>query len=138
MLHWHPIALHSESVASPGKYVTLSEQRDRFGDPFAHVFYQSAQFDEATRRFARDLADRFAAASGADDRRFPDAYDSGAHHMGGCRMGRSGWDSVVDPFGRVHGVPNLFVVGSSTFVGPSGAVNPALTLVALRFVTREL
>ena len=64
MLHWHPIALHSESVSDPGRCVTLSGEQDRFGDRFAHVHYQSAEVDHAARGFARELFDRFAAESG--------------------------------------------------------------------------
>ena len=45
-------------------------------------------------------------------------------------MGLGPRDSVVDAQGAVHGVPNLFVLGGSAFVGP-GAVNPTLTMVAL-------
>jgi choline dehydrogenase-like flavoprotein len=135
MLHWHPIALHAESAPSPRKYVALSSQRDRFGDPFAHVHYESAEFDHSTRRFARDLFDRFAAATGADDGIFPDDFSSAAHHMGGCRMGHGIQDSVVDSFCRIHGTSNLFVVGGSNFVGTSGAVNPTLTMIALAMRT---
>jgi choline dehydrogenase-like flavoprotein len=32
-----------------------------------------------------------------------------AHLMGGCRMGKDASDSVTDEWGRVHGVPWLFV-----------------------------
>jgi choline dehydrogenase-like flavoprotein len=46
-------------------------------------------------------------------------------------MGQSEADSVADRHGRVHGVPNLYVVGESGFTGSSGAVNPALTATAL-------
>ena len=135
MLHWHPIALHGESVPGPEKYVSLTTERDRFGDSFAHVHYRSAEFDHATREFARELLKRFAAATGADGSKFPDTYDSGAHHMGGCRMGHSAADSVVDAYGRVHGTSNVFVAGGSTFAGTSGAVNPTLTMTALALRT---
>ena len=135
MLHWHPIALHAESVTSPHKYVGLSAERDRFGDPFAHVHYQAADFDESTRLFSRQLFDRFAVGSGADGGTFPDVFNSAAHHMGGCRMGHGPADSVVDAYGRVHGTSNLFAVGGSNFVGTSGAVNPTLTMVALALRT---
>jgi choline dehydrogenase-like flavoprotein len=37
---------------------------------------------------------------------------------------------VVDADGRVHGVPNLFVAGSSVFP-TAGFANPTLTIVAL-------
>lgn len=36
---------------------------------------------------------------------------------------------VVDPDGRVHGLENLYVAGSSVFPAV-GAANPTLTLVA--------
>jgi choline dehydrogenase-like flavoprotein len=37
---------------------------------------------------------------------------------------------VVDPDGKVHGIENLYVAGSSVF--PShGASNPTLTIIAL-------
>lgn len=59
-----------------------------------------------------------------------------AHVMGGTVMGGSPSASVTDPFGRVHGLENLYLIGASVF--PSGgAVNPTFTLHAttLRTVT---
>jgi choline dehydrogenase-like flavoprotein len=42
------------------------------------------------------------------------------------------WNGVVDADCRVHGVPNLFIAGSSVF--PTGGyANPTLTIVALAF-----
>jgi choline dehydrogenase-like flavoprotein len=139
-VHSRAIILAAESVASPQKYIRLSDQHDRFGDPFAHVHYESAEFDYETHRFAREVHDRFVTATGARETHLSDdanRFGSGAHHMGGCRMGHSVEDSVVDQFGKVHNSPNLFVVGGSNFVGTSGAVNPTLTMVALAFRTAD-
>jgi choline dehydrogenase-like flavoprotein len=52
------------------------------------------------------------------------------HPAGSTRMGADATDSVVDSHGRVHGLDNAFVVGSSTFPG-IGAANPTLTIVAM-------
>ncbi|MBV9410137.1 MAG: hypothetical protein JO148_00965, partial [Acidimicrobiia bacterium] len=52
------------------------------------------------------------------------------HVMGTTRMGADPATSVVDPFGRLHDVPNVFVADSSVFVTSSG-YGPTLTIVAL-------
>jgi choline dehydrogenase-like flavoprotein len=53
-----------------------------------------------------------------------------AHLMGGCRMGKDASDSVTDEWGRVHGVPWLFVADSSLFPQCS-EINPYVTIMAL-------
>jgi choline dehydrogenase-like flavoprotein len=53
-----------------------------------------------------------------------------AHLMGGCGMGRDASDSVTDGWGRVHGVPWLFVADSSLFPHCS-EINPYITVMAL-------
>jgi choline dehydrogenase-like flavoprotein len=45
-------------------------------------------------------------------------------------MGRGPADSVTDGFGRVHGIPWLFVADSSLFPN-SLEINPYLTIMAL-------
>ena len=52
------------------------------------------------------------------------------HVMGTTRMGTDPETSVVDPFGRVHGLDNVVVADSSVFVTSAG-YGPTLTLVAL-------
>ena len=52
------------------------------------------------------------------------------HVMGTARMGTDPTTSVVDPYGRLHDVPNVVVADSSVFVTSSG-YGPTLTLVAL-------
>ena len=55
---------------------------------------------------------------------------SAAHLQGGCAMGISPEDSVTDSYGRVHGVPWLYVADSSLFPN-SLEINPYLTIMAL-------
>jgi choline dehydrogenase-like flavoprotein len=52
------------------------------------------------------------------------------HHTGTTRMHRDPTMGVVGPHCAVHGIPNLYVAGSSIFP-TSGAANPTLTIVAL-------
>lgn len=133
------MVLHAESIPSPLKSVTLSTRRDRFGDPFAHVHYESSEFDALTYRFARDIFDRFVRATEAEEAEInsENIFYSGYHHMGTCRMARHPSDGVVDEFGKVYPTVNLFLAGGSIFVGPSGAVNPTLTMVALAMRTTD-
>ena len=60
----------------------------------------------------------------------------GAHHEGGTRMGTDPANSVVNRYGQSWDIPNLFLVGSSTFPTMSG-FNPTLTLQALAYMTAE-
>jgi choline dehydrogenase-like flavoprotein len=55
---------------------------------------------------------------------------SAAHLQGGCAMGSGPEDSVTDSYGRVHGVPWLYVADSSLFSN-SLKINPYLTIMAL-------
>ena len=59
------------------------------------------------------------------------------HPLGGCPMGDSAEDGVVDSYGEVFGHPGLYVADGSVMPGPVGA-NPSLTIAALadRFAER--
>jgi choline dehydrogenase-like flavoprotein len=65
--------------------------------------------------------------AGAQDTLKIDRY---AHLVGGCKMGFSPEDSVVDANHRAWEVPNLFVCDGSVFP-TEGAANPALVIMAL-------
>ena len=47
----------------------------------------------------------------------------GGHMMGTTRMGNDPGESVTDSWGRVHGIDNLYVAGSSLFPA-AGAAQP--------------
>jgi cholesterol oxidase len=51
------------------------------------------------------------------------------HPVGGCPMATHPDAGVVDAYGRVHGVPGLFVCDGSVLPGPVGP-NPSLTIAA--------
>jgi cholesterol oxidase len=52
------------------------------------------------------------------------------HPVGGCSMGQSIEDGVVDSHGEVFGYPGLVIADGSVMPGPVGP-NPSLTIAAL-------
>jgi choline dehydrogenase-like flavoprotein len=60
-----------------------------------------------------------------------------AHQGGTARMGHGPETSVVGPDCKAHGTVNLYIADTSVFPGPTGAVNPALTCMALALRTAE-
>ena len=67
---------------------------------------------------------------GDDPEYWPSDVRGGSHHMGTTRMHDDPTQGVVDRNCKVHGIDNLYVIGSSVFP-TSGAANPTLTIVAL-------
>ncbi|HLX89877.1 MAG TPA: GMC family oxidoreductase, partial [Acidimicrobiales bacterium] len=52
------------------------------------------------------------------------------HPLGGCSMGTTGADGVVNEHGQVFGLPGLVIADGSVMPGPVGP-NPSLTIAAL-------
>ena len=63
-------------------------------------------------------------------------WNTAAHIMGTCIMGKDPRDSVVDGWGRCHDHENLFIAGSSVFATGATA-NPTLTLAAITLRTAK-
>ena len=61
----------------------------------------------------------------------------GAHHEGGTRMGNDPKTSVVNRYGQSWDIPNLFIVGSSTFPTMGSGFNPTLTIQALAYMSAD-
>lgn len=53
-----------------------------------------------------------------------------SHPVGGCAMSADPRRGVVDPWGRIHGHPGLWVADGSVMPGPVGP-NPSFTIAAL-------
>jgi choline dehydrogenase-like flavoprotein len=60
----------------------------------------------------------------------------GFHHIGTTRMASDPRRGVTDGWGRVHGLPNLYIAGSSLFP-TAGWANPTLTILALSLRTAD-
>jgi choline dehydrogenase-like flavoprotein len=69
-------------------------------------------------------------------RRAGRGLSGGQHQAGTCRMGDDPKTSVVDRWGRVHDVGNVFVADASVHV-TNGGFNPVLTIYALAFRAGE-
>jgi choline dehydrogenase-like flavoprotein len=128
----------SEQTPNPASRITLSDRKDRTGLRLPVLDWKLSELDiSSARRSAELLGDELAAAGLGEfvpawnvrDGRFP-AVTGGWHHMGTTRMSTRASQGVVDANCGVHGVPNLFVAGSSVF-RTGGFANPTLSLVAL-------
>ncbi|WP_394828559.1 GMC family oxidoreductase [Pendulispora albinea] len=60
----------------------------------------------------------------------PQIRETGWHQLGTARMGMDRTTSVVDPWGRAHDVPNLYIMDGSIWPTSSG-MNPTATICAL-------
>ncbi|HEY7179680.1 MAG TPA: GMC family oxidoreductase, partial [Gaiella sp.] len=125
--HWTLLGLLCEFLPLPENRVTLASQQDRYGMPVANFSYSMCENDKKNVEYATKVVEEIWDRAGAQDTLKIDRY---AHLVGGCRMGLSPEDSVVDSSHRAWEVPNLFVVDGSVFP-TEGAANPALVIMAL-------
>jgi choline dehydrogenase-like flavoprotein len=133
--------VRAEQEPTAESRVVLGRARDALGLPLIELDWQPSEktLDSVqravavlAREFGRSGFGRVFSYAHAPVN-LPSAWPQvtgGHHHMGTTRMHPDPRYGVVDSNCRVHGVPNLFVAGSSVF--PSvGYANPTLTLVAL-------
>ena len=117
--------------------------RDVRGFPVARVTYRSHPFElaasvhygERLTAILEEMGVEWTVVTTSPDASFTyggfiSPIPQSKHVMGTARMGADPATSVVDPFGRLHDVPNVVVADSSVFVTASG-YGPTLTLVAL-------
>jgi choline dehydrogenase-like flavoprotein len=125
--HWSVLGALSELLPLPENRVTLADEKDQYGMPVVRFDYTQCDNDKKNIDYAKRTMQATWECAGAQDVLTIDRY---AHLIGGCRMGTSPENSVVDADHKVWGVPNLFVADGS--VCPTqGSANPALTIMAL-------
>ena len=130
------IASDVEMLPDPENRITLDwEQRDSAGQPRMRIRFT---MDDYTRRTLEQMAEThldIGAKTEVVESETRQAFYHGSHPMGATRMGDDPRTSVVDPDGRCHDHPNLFIASSSVFPGASGPYSPTLTIVALALKT---
>jgi choline dehydrogenase-like flavoprotein len=131
------VRTQAEQAPDPSSRVTLGSARDRYGVPRPALDWRLSQADLASIRRSEDLLDDELERTGLGriQRKYgeehpPVVFEGNHHHMGTTRMQVDPRQGVVDPDGRVHGVSNLYITGTSIF--PTGGyMNPTYTVVAL-------
>ena len=143
--------MRGEQAPNPDSRVTLAAEKDAAGVPRVKLDWRLSEIDVRSvavlvdslgRELERLGLGRVEPAEWLPTGRWrTDPLVSshpigGYHHMGTTRMGDDPKTSVTDPAGRLHGMPNLWVAGSSLF--PTGGwANPTLTIVALALRSAE-
>jgi len=141
------VIIRGEQAPNPASRVLLSDERDALGMPLVKLDWQFGEVEKHTAQVLMSTFDQELARLGLgrlelSDWLTEDGKDwetddlisrhalGGHHHIGTTRMASSPRDGVVDADGRVHGVANLYIAGSSIF--PTGGwANPTLTILAL-------
>jgi choline dehydrogenase-like flavoprotein len=137
------LTIRIEQLPHWGNRVVLSEAVDALGQPLLRFDFHKTDDEERAFRFTVEKICAFwerhmsglaildwipgVADVGA---RLVDLSVELAHPAGATRMGTDPATSVVDPWLRVHNVPNLSVASASVFP-TSGSANPTLTIMQL-------
>ena len=139
------LAQRGEALPFHGNSAEIDpDGRDRFGVPTLRFSYEWSEHELEQTRHAQAAMIEFIETAGGrvtshgrdDPARAIGQPGSIIHEVGGARAGTRARDSVVDPWGRVWGVPNLWVVDGAVF--PSNAhKNPTLTIVAFAWRASE-
>jgi gluconate 2-dehydrogenase alpha chain len=94
-------------------------------------------------KFATAKAAEIARAMGAKAMTGPPSFErydarryQSTHVQGGTIMGKSPDASVVNPWGQSWELPNLFIMGASTFP-QNGAANPTTSVIAFTYRTAD-
>jgi len=112
--------------------------KDADGIPAPKLLYRMSANSKRLLEFHLQRAKESLEAAGAYQVVIaPLIRETGWHILGTCKMGTDPATSVVDPWGRSHDVPNLFVFDGSIWPTSSG-MNPTATIaaVALRCAER--
>jgi choline dehydrogenase-like flavoprotein len=106
---------------------------DAWGIPVLRFNIQHSDNEREMARDARTACEEILHTAGAEALTSDDELSPPGrmiHELGGARMGSDPKKSVLNQFGQMHDVKNVFVTDGAAFV-TTGNSNPTLTIVAL-------
>jgi len=135
---WLEIVDSVEQVANPANRIELTSERDALGVPRVRTTWHVNEEEERTHRRALELllAEFERIEPGISGTRmddgdpWPGEIVGTWHHVGATRMSADPASGVVDADAKVHGVDNLYIVGSSIFP-VSASTSPTIAIVQL-------
>ena len=147
------IVIRAEQAPNSASRVKLTSERDAVGMPRVALDWRLsaidvdsviglvASMDRESRRLGLGSVEPASWLANPDKRWVSDDLISahpigGFHHIGTTRMASDPRRGVADGWGRVHGLPNLHIAGSSLFP-TAGWANPTLTILALALRTAD-
>lgn len=147
------LVIRAEQSPNPDSRVTLDRETDATGMPRIRLDWRLQELDVASVSTLVDALGREAGNLGlgrvekaqwlregsrnwVTDPLISAHPIGGYHHMGTTRMADDPKRGVTDGWGKVHGLANLYVAGSSLFP-TAGWANPTLTILALALRTAE-
>jgi choline dehydrogenase-like flavoprotein len=147
------LVIRAEQAPNPDSRVRLSDKRDAVGMPRVALDWRLSAIDvdsvsglvaalgRESARLGLGAVEPARWLANPDKRWVSDELVSahpigGFHHMGTTRMAADPRRGVTDGWGRVHGLPNLHIAGSSLFP-TAGWANPTLTILALTLRTSD-
>ena len=125
-----------EQSPNPDSRVMLDEEKDALGLRMTKLEVRSQEIDLRSRSEGRKAFALAVARAGSGRVRLEPLDDApwlagfGGHQTGTTRMANDPKRGVTDRNGKVHGVENLFVMGSSLYP-TAGWQHPTLTIFAL-------
>jgi choline dehydrogenase-like flavoprotein len=134
----YPFQYHGEQLPNPASRVTLTGEKDRLGRPKLSIDLRFMPEDVSgiirahqhwDQRFRKLGVGALEYQHGDLDQAVDRRMGGGFHQSGTTRMAASPAAGVVDQNLAVHGVPNVYVASSSTFV-TSGQANSTFMIVA--------
>lgn len=134
----YPMQYHGEHLPNRASEVRLTRQTDRLGRPMLDIDLRFSEADVDGVVRAHQYWDEYLRSSGVGhlDYLYEELHDAvdrrlggGFHQVGTTRMSADPADGVVDGNLAIHGVSNVFVASSSTFV-TSGQANSTFMIVA--------